>query len=100
MASLRERLGQMALRGTASLCVLRVRAVTNSGLPIPGVGVSLFPSYYFGTTDSTGTVEIKDLLPGPYAVTIGDPRLAELGIGVPAHFKLHCDSGTRQSSRR
>lgn len=53
---------------------------------MPGIGVSLFPSYYFGITDSTGSVEIKDLLPGPYEVTMTDPRLAELGIGAPAQF--------------
>ena len=73
---------------TAPLGAVRIRLVTNSGAPRPGVGVSLFPSYYFGTTDADGTVEIKDLLPGPYAVTIGDPRLAELGIGAPAHFSF------------
>ncbi len=50
--------------------------------------MSLFPSYYFGTTDATGTIEIKELLPGPYDVTIGDPRLAEVGIGAPAHFSF------------
>ena len=76
------------LAWTASLGALRVRAVTTSGLPMSGIGVSLFPSYYSGTTDSTGTVEIKDLLPGPYDVTIADPRLAELGIGIPAHFSF------------
>jgi len=53
------------------------------------------PSYYFGTTDSTGTVELTALLPGPYDVTIGDPRLAELGIGVPAHFSF---DATRDST--
>lgn len=79
----------------APLGALRVRAVTRSGSPVPGIGVSLFPSYYFGITDSTGTVEIPDLLPGPYDVTITDPRLAELGIGVPAHFSFNA---TRDST--
>jgi hypothetical protein len=65
------------------LGALRLRAVTKDKKPAAGIVIGLVATHYFGTTDALGMVEIKELLPGPYAVRVIDPRIAELGIGWP-----------------
>jgi hypothetical protein len=72
----------------ASLGMLRIRAATGSAKPSAGTVLGLANTRYRATVDSNGVAEIPDLLPGPYSVEIIDPRLAELGIGIPTHVQF------------
>jgi hypothetical protein len=72
----------------AALGALRVKAVTAEGKPAMGTIVALVASPYYGTADSTGAVNIRELLSGPYDVRIIDPRIAELGIGIPTPVNI------------
>ena len=56
--------------------------------------IGLVATNYFGTTNVNGMVEIRDLLPGPYAVRIIDPRVAELGIGLPTTLRFRAARDT------
>jgi hypothetical protein len=67
----------------ARLGTVSIRAVTTAGRPAAGAVIQLADSPYRGTADSSGTVRISDLLPGPYALRIRDPRIAELGFLLP-----------------
>lgn len=67
----------------AALSALRIRAVTSSGRPAIGASVMLPGTPCHGTSDSSGTILIRDLLPGPYALRIRDARIAELGFSLP-----------------
>jgi hypothetical protein len=73
---------------TAPLGTLRVEAVHRDGTPAAGAVIALAATDYFGTTDAKGVVEIKELLPGPYAVRMIDPRVATLGIGLATPLKF------------
>jgi hypothetical protein len=68
---------------SASLGSLRVLALTSSGRPARGTAVQLPGTPYSATSDSSGTIVIRDLLPGPYSLTIVDKRVAELGFSLP-----------------
>ncbi len=76
------------------LGALRVHAITEDGAPAAGTVLALNASHYFGTADPYGMVEIHDLLPGPYSARVIEPRLADLGIGIPTalHFQVGRDS--------
>jgi hypothetical protein len=50
--------------------------------------LQLADTHYRGTADANGAVRIVDLLPGPYAVRVNDPRLKELGITIPTSLKF------------
>jgi Carboxypeptidase regulatory-like domain len=76
------------LEWTAALGTLRLRAVTADGRPATGSVIALVASQYFAVVDSTGVATIDELIPGPYAVRIVDPRIAELGIGLPTPLKF------------
>ena len=67
----------------ASLGSLRIHAVTSSGRPATGVMVLLPGTPYHATADSSGTIVIGDLLPGPYSLRIRDARIAELDLSLP-----------------
>jgi hypothetical protein len=67
----------------ASLGSLRIQTVTPSGQPAPGAEVLLPDTPYRGTADSSGTILIGDLLPGPYSLRLRDPRMAELDVSIP-----------------
>ena len=69
-------------RWTGALGTLRVHAVADDGLPARHTELSLNDTGYIGATDSTGTLEIVDLLPGPYDLYVIDPDLAPLGISL------------------
>ena len=70
-------------RWDARLGTVSIRTLTTAGRPAVGAVVQLHDTHYRGTTDSSGTVLIHDLLPGPYALRIRDPRIAELGFLLP-----------------
>src|ERR1035437_10011802 len=76
------------LKWNAPLGSLRLRAVRRDGKPAAGTIISLVATHYFGTADDRGMVEIKELLPGPYTVRVIDPRIAELGVGLPTALRF------------
>lgn len=67
----------------ASLGRLRVRATLRDGRPAIGAVVALDHTDYWGVADSSGTVVIEDLVPGPYTALVIEPRLADLGLTMP-----------------
>jgi hypothetical protein len=79
-----------------SLGTLRLRLAYDDSSPATGTIVRLDDTDYQGVADSTGTVEIPDLIPGPYRVTIVDPDLASLDVAVaqPLEFTAMRDSTT------
>jgi hypothetical protein len=70
-------------RWDAPLGAVSVSAVTGAGQPSAGTLVQLGGTQYHGTTDSSGTVLIRDLLPGPYALRVHDKRVESLGFLLP-----------------
>lgn len=70
----------------ASLGTLRLRLVTRSGAAAVGTVVRLVDTDYHAVSDSTGRIEIQDLVPGPYAVQVADQLLAPLGITMRTTF--------------
>lgn len=86
------------LRWDASLGTVSVSAAT-AGRPAGGIVVRLAGTPYHGTTDATGALKISELLPGPYALKVGDARAATLGIFLPtsARFTAVRDSTIRLS---
>lgn len=69
----------------ASLGTLRIHAVTSSGRPATGAEVLLPGTPYHATADSSGTILIGDLLPGPYSLRIRDARIAEIDLSLPTN---------------
>ena len=65
------------------LGTIHLRAVDVDGKPLPGTVVRLTDTDYQATADSSGHLELSDLVPGPYEVSIVDPELATLGVVVP-----------------
>ncbi len=72
----------------APLGAFRARAVSPAGKLAVGTRVSLEGTPYSGIVDSTGTVTIPDLLPGPYSVQIADPRIDTLHLAFPTPLKF------------
>jgi len=70
------------------LGTLHLKAVDADGQPAPGTVVRLADTDYEGTADSTGAIDLPDLVPGPYAVFVIDPDLAALGITVPTSIEF------------
>ena len=83
----------------APLGALRIQAIDHEGRPAAGSVVALAATHYFGIVDSRGLVEIKNLLPGPYAVRIIDPQVAELGIGLPTSLRFVAARDTTSLAR-
>ena len=78
----------------APLGVLRVHAITKERRAAVGAVIALVATQYFGTVGADGMLEIKDLVPGPYAVRVIDPRIAALGIGLPTPLKFRAARDT------
>ncbi|HEY2849893.1 MAG TPA: hypothetical protein VGI97_08455, partial [Gemmatimonadaceae bacterium] len=72
----------------APLGALRLHALTRDHKPAVGTVIALVATPFFSTVGEGGYAEIKDLLPGEYAVRIVDPRIAELGMGLPTALKF------------
>ena len=70
------------------LGTLHLTAVDPDGNPVPGAIVRLADTDYQAIADSTGAVELPDLVPGPYLVSLVDPELAALGIVVPTDLDI------------
>jgi hypothetical protein len=71
----------------APLGTLRLRARTRQGTPVAGALVQLEGTDSQGVADSAGLVTIGELLPGPYAISIVDPRLSALDLLLPTSSK-------------
>ncbi len=70
------------------LGTLHLRAVDPEGKPLPGTIVRLTDTDYQATADSSGNLELSDLMPGPYAVSLIDPDLAGVGLTVPTDLEF------------
>jgi hypothetical protein len=79
---------------SAPLGTLKLHAVTRRGEAAAGTVVQLLDTDYQATADSAGTLEITDLLPGPYTASIMDERLSALGVplSTPLRFVAVRDS--------
>lgn len=71
-----------------ALGTVHLRAVDADGNPVAGAIVHLDDTDYRATADSSGHVELADLMPGPYNVSIVDPDLAALGVTVPTPLRF------------
>ena len=67
----------------APLGKLRLHATTVNGALAKGFGLSLDDTDYRASADSAGLLEISDLLPGPYRVSVLDPALAAIDLSIP-----------------
>ncbi|MFI5233516.1 MAG: carboxypeptidase-like regulatory domain-containing protein [Gemmatimonadales bacterium] len=76
------------LTWSAPLGALHLHALTKDRKPAVGAVVALVATPFFNTVGATGYADIRGLLPGEYAVRIIDPRIAELGIGLPTALKF------------
>lgn len=79
---------------TAALGALRAKVVTPTGEPMSAVVIRLAETDYIGSPDSTGYVEIRDLVPGPYRAIVIDSGLAALGIALDAHLAFVAQRGS------
>ncbi len=81
-------------RWDARLGTVSIRATTAAGRVSAGTVVELAGTHYRAMSDSTGTAQIKDLLPGPYIVFVVDRRVNGLGISLrtPVSFVAVRDS--------
>lgn len=73
-------------RWRAKLGTVRLRVANRNGRPAAGIVVRLADTNYEGVSDSSGVVEIADLIPGPYRAEIVDPDLAAIGMSIPTSF--------------
>jgi hypothetical protein len=74
---------------TASLGALRLRAVDAQGRPADASIVQIIGTNYEARRDGDGSFVVSDLLPGPYAATIRDPRLAALDIPLTSSLRFN-----------
>lgn len=79
----------------ATLGAARLHVVDSQGRPATAASVELVDTDYQPKIDSSGILQLNDLLPGPYTATVRDPRL--VALGVPArtatlHFVAARDS--------
>ena len=64
----------------ASLGSARLHIVDSQGRPASAAAVQLVDTDYQTKIDTTGIVQLNDLLPGPYTANVRDPRLVALGL--------------------
>ena len=72
----------------ASLGALRIRAVRRTGDPADRTVIRLAGTDYQARSDSAGSLEINDLVPGPYAAVVVDSVLAPLDLTIPTAIKF------------
>ena len=65
---------------TASLGRVRIHAVGADGTPVTNAIVRLDSTDYVASSDAPGDLEISNLAPGPYVVTVTTPPLAAFGM--------------------
>ncbi len=72
----------------APLGRLRMHATIEAGTPARGFALSLDDTDYRATADSAGTLEISDLLPGPYRASVMDPALAAIDLPIQTNMQF------------
>jgi hypothetical protein len=72
----------------APLGTLRLHAVDRQGRPASSTAVRLVGTDYAADIDSSATVVLEDLLPGPYTASVFDARLAVLGLQSASTFRF------------
>lgn len=72
----------------APLGAWRMHLTDAAGRPAAGAAVRLERTNYSGVADSAGVVAFSELLPGPYAAWVVDPRLVALGRGKPVEQRV------------
>jgi hypothetical protein len=76
------------LTWAAPLGTLHLHAITRDHKPATGAVIALVATPFFATVDANGIAQIRDLLPGEYAVRVIDARIAGLGIGLPTPLRF------------
>lgn len=66
-----------------SLGTMRLHVLDKQGRPATAATAELVDTDYQLRIDSSGTIQLDDLLPGPYTATVRDPRLVALGVPAP-----------------
>lgn len=77
--------------GTAwsgQLGTLRVLATAHDGQPASATHIRLDGTQYEGWTDTSGMVEIRDLVPGVYSTIVIDSSLTAVGIVLPTALRF------------
>jgi hypothetical protein len=73
---------------------LRLTARTPSGAAAGGVHVALIDTPFEKVLDHTGVFEVNDLLPGPYALVVREPRLAQIRMdSIPTQVRFTARRG-------
>ncbi len=67
----------------ASLGSARMKLLTIRGKPDSGRVLRLDSTTYIARSDADGNVEINELPPGPYHVSLVDERLIQIGLTIP-----------------
>jgi hypothetical protein len=81
------------------LGTLHLRALHGDGTPAAGTRVRLIGTDYTGIVDSVGSVEITDLIPGPYTASLVEPQLAEIGIANSGGYGFMAARATTNLAR-
>jgi hypothetical protein len=81
-------------RYDAPLGTVRIHARRDDGTPVVGQRIDLDSTFYGGVTDSTGNLEIKDVLPGPYQAMIADTILDRIGLKLRSALEFVAISDT------
>ena len=71
-----------SLRWDAPLGTLQLHAVNHAKAPAVGARVELENTTYSARADSSGSITITRLLPGPYKVVTIDSQLARIGVSL------------------
>jgi hypothetical protein len=87
------------VRWEGSLGKLRLQLVAEDSTSLAGTVVRLDDTDYLGVADSSGIVEIPDLVPGPYRVTFIDPDLAALDVTVSSPLAFTAARGATTVTR-
>jgi len=72
----------------ASLGTLRIQATNTAKQPAIGARVQLEYTTYAGRADSTGSITIERLLPGPYKLVVIDSQLEAIGLKLSSSINF------------
>ena len=76
-----------------SLGRIRSPLIDREGRAVPGQLLRLRNTDYVATSDSTGIVELEDLVPGPYVAELMDSALARIGVPMSTTVRITIDRG-------
>ena len=72
----------------APLGTVQLHVVTGEGEPTNRVAIRLGESDYSATPDARGDLEIRDVLPGPYVISIIDTSVAAAGTVIDSPLRI------------